>query len=162
MICKLALGDWSEDGHGISKDVLVECNCNNVADIQNAYKASCKKLGVQFNVNEDYTGKKFPCRDPHLIWTDWQEDDMSDIAYSILNDAGCFNGIDIEENDDGRYYIESIEGCVLEEHAKVIMNFIALSMPEDFNYQIIKENYPYINGHWNNNLNVGFGYGLFD
>lgn len=30
------------------------------------------------------------------------------------------------------------------------------------NYQIVKENYPYINGHWNDNLNVGFGYGLFD
>lgn len=30
------------------------------------------------------------------------------------------------------------------------------------NYQIVEENYPCINGHWNDNLNVGFGYGLFD
>lgn len=48
MIYKLVLGDWSEDGHGISKDVLIGCNCSNVNDIRNAYKASCRKLGVQF------------------------------------------------------------------------------------------------------------------
>jgi len=85
---------------------------------------------------------------------------MSVVAYDILNKAGCFDGIDIEENDDGRYYIDSIESG-LEEHAKVIMNFIALSMPDDFTYQIVKKNYPCINGYWNDNLNVQFGYGLF-
>ena len=26
MIYKLVLGDWSDDGHGISKDFLFECN----------------------------------------------------------------------------------------------------------------------------------------
>lgn len=57
MIYRLVLGDWSKDGHGYSKDVLIECNCNDVVDIQNAYKASCKKLGVQFNDDKDYTGK---------------------------------------------------------------------------------------------------------
>lgn len=161
MIYKLALGDWSEDGHGISKDILVDCNCNNVVDIQNAYKESCKKLGIQFDDDKDYSEKGYKYHDPHLVWTDYQDNDMSAIAYDILNKAGCFDGIDIEEDDDGRYHIESIKGCVLEEHAKVIMNFIALSMPENFSYQIVKEDYPYINGHWDGNLNVGFGYGLF-
>lgn len=160
MIYKLALGDWSEDGHGISKDILVDCNCNNVVDIQNAYKESCKKLGIQFDDDKDYSEKGYKYHDPHLVWTDYQDNDMSAIAYDILNKAGCFDGTDIEE-DDGRYHIESIKGCVLEEHAKVIMNFIALSMPENFSYQIVKEDYPYINGHWDGNLNVGFGYGLF-
>lgn len=161
MIYKLALGDWSEDGHGISKDILVDCNCNNVVDIQNAYKESCKKLGIQFDDDKDYSEKGYKYHVPHLIWTDYQDNDMSAIAYDILNKAGCFDGIDIEEDDDGRYHIESIKGCVLEEHAKVIMNFIALSMPENFSYQIVKEDYPYINGHWDGNLNIGFGYGLF-
>lgn len=161
MIYRLVLGDWSEDGHGILKEVLIECNCNDVVDIQNAYKASCKKLGVQFNDDKDYTGKNLPYGDPHFIWTEYGDSNMSAVAYDILNKAGCFDGIDIEENDDGRYYIESIEGCVLEEHAKVIMNFISLSMPDDFTYQIVKNNYPCINGYWNGNLNVQFGYGLF-
>ena len=47
MIYKLVLGDWSEDGHGISKNILVDCNCDNVIDIQNAYKESCKKLDTR-------------------------------------------------------------------------------------------------------------------
>lgn len=161
MIYKLALGDWSEDGHGISKDILVDCNCNNVVDIQNAYKESCKKLGIQFDDDKDYSEKGYKYHDPHLIWTDYQDNDMSAIAYDILNKAGCFDGVDVEEDDDGRFSVVTIEGCVLEECAKVIMNFIALSMPKDFKYHIVKENYPYINGHWNDNLNVGFGYGLF-
>lgn len=160
MIYRLVLGDWSEDGHGILKEVLIECNCNDVTDIQNAYKASCKKLGVQFNDDKDYTGKNLPYGDPHFIWTEYGDSNMSVVAYDILNNAGCFDGIDIEENDDGRYYIDSIESR-LEEHAKVIMNFISLSMPDDFTYQIIKKNYPCINGYWNENLNVQFGYGLF-
>lgn len=157
MIYRLVLGDWSEGGHGILKEVLIDCNCDHVTDIQNAYKASCKKLSVQFNDGEDYTGKNFPCRDPHFIWTNYQEDDMSPIAYDILNKAGCFQEIYVEENDDGQYYIESLEDC-----ARVIMNFISLSMPEDFSYQIVRNCYPCINGYWNDNLNVEFGYGLFD
>lgn len=157
MIYKLVLGDWSEDGHGISKDVLIECNCNDVIDIQNAYKASCRKLGVQFNDDDnDYTGKKLQYKDPHIIWCEHDEDDMSKVAYDILNKAGCFDGICVEETDEGRYYIEEREEC-----ARLIMNFISLSMPDDFSYQIIKENYPCINGYWNHNLNVQFGYGLF-
>ena len=55
MIYKLVLGDWSEDGHGISEDFLFECNYD-VHKIRQAYKDSCRKLGVTFNYNEDYTG----------------------------------------------------------------------------------------------------------
>lgn len=157
MIYKLILGDWSEDGHGISRNILVDCNCESVTDIQNAYKASCKKLGIQFNHNKDYTGKNLPYGDPHLIWTEYGENDMSGIAHDILEKAGCLNGIDVEENDRGRYYIETLEEC-----ATVMMNFISLSMPEGFTYKIIQENYPCINGYWDRNLNVQFGYGLFD
>ena len=42
------------------------------------------------------------------------------------------------------------------------MNFIALSMPEDFTYKLIEQEYEYINGYWNDELNHQFGYGLFD
>lgn len=157
MIYKLVLGDWSEDGHGISKNILVDCNCNNVIDIQNAYKESCRRLGVQFNHTEDYTGKHLQYGDPHLIWTEYKEDDMSAIAYDILDKAGCFDGIYVEKTDKGRYYIEDLEEC-----ARLIMNFIALSMPDNFAYKIVKENYPCINGYWNKNLNSQFGYGLFE
>lgn len=161
MIYKLVLGDWAKDDHCISKNIFVACNCENVIDIQNAYKTSCKKLGIQFNDGEDYTGRKLSNEDPRIIWSVWQEDSMGAIAYNILNDAGCFDGIDVEEDGNGRFSVVTLDGCVLEECAKVIMNFIALSMPESFSYQIIRENYPCINGYQNDNLNVEFGNGLF-
>ena len=42
------------------------------------------------------------------------------------------------------------------------MNFIALSMPNDFEYKLVeKEDYKPINGWWNDELNEQFGYGLF-
>ena len=42
------------------------------------------------------------------------------------------------------------------------MQFIALSMPEDFKYEFFEIESDPINGWWNNELNVQFGYGLFD
>lgn len=162
MIYNLVLGDWAEDGHGRSKNILVDCNCESVTDIQNAYKASCRKLGIQFNNDEDYTGKNLSRYDPHLIWTEYGDFDMSDIAYDILNKAGCLNGIEVEENDSGycidRMYCDEYYSC-----AQVIMNFIALSMPEDFTYKIIEveQEYPCINGY-GDGMSILFGYGLFD
>lgn len=41
------------------------------------------------------------------------------------------------------------------------MNFIALSMPEDFTYKLTESEIEPINGDWNGELNVQFGYGLF-
>lgn len=156
-IYKLVLGDWSGDGHDIARDFLVVCNCDSVKDIQNAYKTSCRKLGVQFNGDDNnYIGEELSHGDPRIIWSIYGEDDMSAVAYSILDKAGCFYGIHVEETDEGRFYIENLEEC-----ACLIMNFISLSMPDGFTYKVVRDNYPHINGYWNKNLNVDFGYGLF-
>ena len=52
MVYKLVLGDWSKDGHKQSEDFLFDCNYD-VHKIRQAYKDSCKKLGVAFH-DEDY------------------------------------------------------------------------------------------------------------
>ena len=155
MIYKLVLGDWSEDGHGISENFLFECNYD-VHKIRQAYKDSCRKLGVTFNYNEDYTGLGLGYGSERQVWTEYREDGITRTAFEILNQAGCFNGIDYYEGGD-EYYIEEDEDC-----AKLIMNFISLSMPEDFTYKLIEQDYECINGFWNDELNHQFGYGLFD
>ena len=156
MIYKLALGDWSEDGHGISEDFLFECNYD-VHKIRQAYKDSCRKLGVTFNDNEDCTGLGLGYGSDRQVWTEYREDGISRTAFEILNEAGCFNEIDYYE-DRGEYCLKEDEDC-----AKLIMNFIALSMPEDFTYKLIEQqDYECINGYWNDELNCQFGYGLFD
>lgn len=155
MIYKLVLGDASDDGHGISKEFLFDCNYD-VHKIRQAYKDSCRKLGVTFNHNEDYTGIGLRYGSDRQVWTKYEENGINETAFEILDNAGCFNEIEYYEDKD-RYYIECDEDC-----AKLIMNFIALSMPEDFIYKLIEQNYESINGDWNSELNHQFGYGLFD
>lgn len=154
MIYKLELGDWSEDGHKISESFLFDCNYD-IHKIRQAYKDSCKKLGVGFNCNEDYTGLGLGRRSERLIWTEYQESEISETAFEILNNSGCFKEVDFYK-EDGVYYIEERKDC-----AKLIMNFIALSMPEDFTYKLTESEIEPINGDWNGELNVQFGYGLF-
>ena len=43
----------------------------------------------------------------------------------------------------------------------LIMDFIGLSMPQDWSYKPVKDDFEAINGWWNGNLNVQFGYGLY-
>ena len=93
MIYKLELGDWSEDGHKISESFLFDCNYD-IHKIRQAYKDSCKKLGVAFNYNEDYTGLGLGHRSERLIWTEYQESEMSETAFEILNNSGCFKEVD--------------------------------------------------------------------
>ena len=102
MIYKLELGDWSEDGHKISESFLFDCNYD-IHKIRQAYKDSCKKLGVGFNCNEDYTGLGLGCRSERLIWTEYQESEISETAFEILNNFGCFKEVDFYK-EDGVYY----------------------------------------------------------
>ena len=153
MLYKLVLGDWSDDGHGQTAEVLFECNYD-VHKIRQAYKDSCKKLGIAFNSTEDYTGLGLKHDDNRVIWMDYEEKEISKLAFDTLGEANCFDGIDYEETDYG-YEIYDNNDC-----AKLIMNFIALSMPNDFTYELVEVEE--INGYWNDELNEQFGYGLFD
>lgn len=159
MLYKLVLGDWSKDGHNISKDFIFDCN-HDVSEIRQAYKDSCKKLGVTFNHNEDYTGLGITYGDERMVWTEYEENDMSETAFKIMYEAGCFDGIPYEKHEEygeTKYYIKELKDC-----AMLIMNFIALSMPEDFTYKPVNMKITPINGWWNPELNEQFGYGLFD
>lgn len=161
MIYKLTLGDWSQDGHNIYEEFLFECN-HTISEIRQAYKDSCKRLGVTFNYNTDYTGLGLNYGDDRMIWTEYEEDTISEIAFNILKDAGCLNDIEYEEckndyNNETRYRILDTKAC-----AMLIMNFISLSMPDDFTYKPVEVESEPINGWWNDELNHQFGYGLFD
>ena len=156
MLCKLGLGDWSGDGHGITKDVVFDCNYD-PEKIWEAYKESCKKLGIQFNNNEDYTGLGLGWEDSRAIWATYGDRNIHKSSFDILMDTGCFKGIEdgedyeIDEDDDSCYIFEE-DKCAL-----LIMNFIALSMPKDFKYTLMDdEDIPEIN------QSSMIGYGLFD
>ena len=90
-----------------------------------------------------------------LKYIEEQIKNIDETDFEILNKAGCFKGIEYEKDRD-RYYVNNLKDC-----AKLIMNFIALSMPEDFTYKLTESEIEPINGDWNGELNVQFGYGLF-
>ena len=97
MVYKLVLGDWSKDGHKQSEDFLFDCNYD-VHKIRQAYKDSCKKLGVAFH-DEDYENCTKPLSDDYSnVWTDYETPYIDETDFEILNKAGCFKGIDFERS----------------------------------------------------------------
>mgnify|MGYP003474037794 CR=1 FL=1 len=152
---KIPIGDWSGDGHGKCEIFIVECNYP-VERVRQAYKDSCKLTGLSFNHNEDYTGildSKYG--DARQIATEYEDNVISDVALEILLKHGIDLKTDWEFDEDGAY----IEGT--EEFLHLLFKFIKLSLL-DLNYNICEEELPYLNGYWNADLNVQFGYGLFD
>lgn len=157
----LVLGDWSNDGHGRSDKVLVESN-KTVKEIQDAYKASCKLTGVSFNHNDDFTGRKrdYKEKEKYLIASEYgQGFYVSDEAKQALRDAG----FDVEKHfafgmDEEGYQIEDNDVIFL----YIWTEFVKLSLPDLIMKKIPEDkSIPVINGYWDKNLNVQFGYGLY-
>ncbi|MGG4105263.1 hypothetical protein AAXB25_15200 [Paenibacillus lautus] len=151
---KIPIGDWSDDGHGKYKVFEIESNYP-AFDLQEAYKASCKLVGVQFNHNENYMGIPIDSYwdNPRLICTEYEDSSLSEFA----RDALIEHGLDLDE------IMEGGEGALWDEtFTNLLLAFIGLSMPKDWEWNAIKDRSSYLNGFWNDNLNVQFGYGLFN
>lgn len=153
---KLSLGDWSSDGHCVSEDYVFLVN-KTVSEIRQAYKDSCVLTGLQFNYNTNYSGLPEHSKygTPLHICTEYGESNISLIALEKLS----LNGIKINE--------EWLKHISSDDFAILMMEFFKLSLPdlkyEEASYKKseLKDITP-INGWWNNELNEGFGYGLYD
>ena len=163
MKIKIPVGDWSDDGHGKCKDIIIESNLPMEA-LQQGYKDSCKLTGLSFNHNQDYTGLNLKWDHPEYkdrhIATEYQSSTISRLAEKILLE----HGIDVWEGfDDAEFDPEDLAPIDDTSHfVELLMAFIELSVP-GLEYSIVKqEDIPALNGYWNDNLNVQFGYGLFD
>ena len=150
---KLTIGDWSQDGHN-QYDVSVFESNKTVKEIQEAYKESCKKTGLSFNHNEDYTGLGLGYGTERQIATEYEESELSELADEILTSFG----IDTSEYN---------EDTSPDNFEKLLIDFIKLSLPdlelEEASFKKSELNkIPAINGWWNENLNCQFGYGLYE
>lgn len=153
---KVPIGDWSSDGHSKCDEYILCCNYS-VETVRQAYKDSCSLTGVQFNHNEDYTGiigNKYGTE--RHICTEYDNPYISQFAYDILVEKGL-DLTHLDKDDDEDYYIIGDS----KEFLDILMNFIKLSLP-DLEFELMGEDLPYLNGYWNKELNVQFGYGLFD
>lgn len=147
---QLNIGDWSHDGHNISESEVFSVNYP-VSVIRQAYKDSCKKTGVQFNHNEDYTGglsKSYGSW--RQLFTEYEDSELEQDAYDVL-ELYIDNLSDyLDGDEDSGYYCDDF--------SSFWWAFVKISLP-DLTYQRVT--FEHINGYWNDELNVQFGYGLF-
>lgn len=144
---KLVLGDPCADGHGQTMDVRMKSNYD-APTIWEAYQKSCELTGVRFDDNYG--------QHPYAIWSEYGDFDIEDDALETLQSYG----IDVGRNETEETLCLDGEEMWDDEHlfaTKLIMQFIGLSMPKDWQYTIV-ENDPY---EAINNSQM-MGYGLFD
>ncbi len=106
------------------------------------------------NYNKNYTGlpeHNSYGTDRHIC-TEYNENEITDLALNILKE----HGIDI-----------NVDKLDIDVFLKLLIDFIKLSLPDlvleeaAFKKSELRE-IPAVNGWWNDELNVGFGYGLYD
>lgn len=151
-VIKIPIGDWSGDGHERCEIFEIESNYP-VFDLQEAYKASCKLVGVQFHNEENFIDidiEKF-WRDDRLICTEYDDSCLTEFAHTALE----MHGIIIKDILNDREYLNE------NSFTRLLLTFIGLSMPSDWEWEIIEDRGSYLNRFQNGNLNVQFGYGLF-
>lgn len=162
----LVLGDPSNDGHGKVEKVILNSSVS-VGEIRAAYKESCRKTGIEFNHNDDYTGlkKAWTVRKQTQIACDYDNPFVNNESFLELSKFGLTVDIlssydpeidqsDYDTEEDG-YYLSSLS------FTKLWIWFVKLSLPDDVELNISNEKVkiPSINGV--DELNVQFGYGLF-
>lgn len=150
-IVKLYVGDWSEDGHGRCEDFYI-ISSHPLGAIQQAYKDTCKKIGLQLNHGEDYTGVE-----PVELYGSWrhiatgyEESNLSEEVMGILIEHGCtLYGHPLT--------LENESALGPEDMFELFMWFVSYSMDKGFQYEKLEAES--INGF--GDLNVQIGYGCF-
>lgn len=150
----IVLGDWSNDGHGKSKKILIESNFTH-DKLQNAYLKSCKKTDIAFHSNNQ--AKITVC-------TEYEQSKLTIDIFEVLTKFNCpFNDLELDGIGDTLITENNCEDCYFNEtsYLNLLMWFISLSMPSNFTWQKIDDNIPNFNGYWDEKLNITIGYGLY-
>ena len=161
----LVLGDWSCDGHGKYDKILLESSVD-VEQIQNAYKDSCRITDVEFDHSGNYTelNRDWRERGNYQVCVDFNSDKLPESAFEALSKFGLTKKMlaewdtDLMNEDDDECYTFSHNSYI-----KMWIWFVKLSLPKNTVLRELseKDSIPVINGYWNKNLNVQFGYGLY-
>ncbi|UUV25979.1 MULTISPECIES: hypothetical protein [Lysinibacillus] len=159
---KVPVGDWSDDGHGKCENYYVEANYSAI-EMRQAYKDTCKKIGLQLHYGEDYTGIKNMERynNWRYLLSEYEQSSICEEAVEILLNHGFeFSRVDGETDENDNYLVQeayfSSEGVF-----DLFMWFIKYSMPSDFEYKQVTLDAEPIVGYWNKELNHQVGYGVF-
>ena len=158
---KVPVGDWSDNGHGKRADYYLEANYS-AQDMRQAYKDTCKKIGLQMNHNQDYTGiERISSWSSwrHLL-TEYEASSIDEKAIDILLEHGYkFSECEAFDEDDNLIKDEIYFNS--DSVFDLFMWFISYSMPSDFEYKQVTQEAESIIGYWSDDLNHQIGYGVF-
>lgn len=163
---KVPVGDWSNDGHNQSQDFYVYCNYP-AEMMRQAYKDTCKKIGLQLNHNTNYTGiDGLGYRTWRNLLTEYEESRISEEAVEILLNHGFkFKESELSNDEfeyhDGQFMAISSASASTDTVFNLFMWFISYSMPEDFEWEELDLTAEPIVGYWCEGLNQQIGYGVF-
>ena len=139
----IPVGDWSQDGHNMCKNVTF-FSSRPAEELRAAYHASVAKTGLTFD--HQHKGEQ--------ICTNYGDAALK----PAVQDKLAALGFDLSR-------IEDVESVQPAELADLVMWFVGLSLP-DFEYtqkgRPRQKDGKVLNGYWNKELNVQFGYGLFE
>ena len=150
----IVLGDWSSDGHGKSKKILIESNLTH-DELQKAYLQSCKKTKIAFH--NDHKAKLTIC-------VQYEQAQLTREIFDALQKLNCpINDLEFDGVGDSQITDKNCEDCYFNETSFVntLMWFISLSLPSTFNWKIVEDKTPIFNGYWDKDLNIMIGYGLY-
>jgi len=158
---KVPVGDWSKDGHSQHVDFYITANYP-ASRMRQAYKDTCKKIGLQMNHGENYTGiEGVSYGSWRFLLTEYEESHIPAEAVQILLDHGFdFHRVEGERDENDLIIAQDVyfdaEGVF-----DLFMWFVKYSMPEDFQYeQVVLDAEPIV-GWWCSGLNHQIGYGVF-
>jgi len=115
--------------------------------MQNAYKASCKKTGVAFHNNSGGLLK---------VAVDYRESGISSEVKATFDKFNCpWETMNLEQGTNDLPYFGEESGFI-----QLLMWFIQLSLPK-LKWELVDRQIPVFNGWWDKNLNVQLGYGLY-
>jgi hypothetical protein len=138
----MPIGDWSDDGHGKCIEVDFISNYD-VNALRGAYRKSVETTNVSFDFKSGNDAVKLCVNHGDSIIPANVMKQFVDLGYKETSDLV------------GDTQFEP------ELFGKLILWFIGLSMPDDWEWSIKNRNKVYLNGFWNDDLNVQFGYGMF-
>lgn len=123
---KITTGDPTRDGHSQTDDFFFISNYS-VKEIEKAYKQSCTATGIDIS----------------SCCSDYEDSSIDEDILASLREAGIPDDV-----------IDNVSTYVgVSEFVILVLEFIKLSMPIDFKYEITNDNIP--------SLNIDLGYGLY-
>lgn len=149
ILFKVVVGDWSDDGHGKCDKYTFECNAA-IEDVQEAYLKAVKVSKVA--LHDDQKTKGVTC-----ICCEYEDSKIQETEIEALKAMGVkFDFLEVKPRKNEDSYDLSAKDV-----ATLFVEMAKTQLGQHFEYKLIEDPIPTINGYWKKGFNLNFGYGCY-